>query len=193
MRFTKKIGVVVLAGVVAAGSIAASAPQKADAANVTAYLCFASKSYGGVLSDHNDANRSKGVMNGNKLVSLKGITVKNATIKKGKFSVTVSATGKNLKTFSSEKGWNSIYVDTSLAGKKKSSLKVTKAVLKMDGKTVKTISNPALTPDPGKTDDFTQVMVLNGWNSYAQKKCKASSVTKMPTKSISVTITGTLK
>lgn len=199
MRLTqtaKKILSFALAAAVTASSVAA-VPQftkKADAASsATAYLCFASKGYNGVLSNHNDANRSKGVMNGNKKASIGGIKVANATIKKGKFTVTVSATGSKLKTFSKDGGWNTIYVDTSLAGSQKKKLKVTSATLKIDGKTVKTIKNPALTPDPGKTDKFTQVMVVNTWNTNAQKKYSASSCKKMPKKSISVTISGTLK
>jgi hypothetical protein len=199
MRFTKtakKVLSVVMAAAVTATTVLAvpQFTQKADAASsVTAYLCFSSKSYNGVLSNHNDTNRSKGVMNGNKTSSLSGVKVTNATIKKGKFSVTVSASGSKLKSFSSDGGWNAIYVDTSLAGSSKKKLKVTSATLTIDGKTVKTIKNPALTPDPGKTDNFTQVMIVNTWNNYAEKKYKAASCTKMPKKSISVTISGTLK
>lgn len=199
MRVTKtakRVLSLALAAAVTASTVVA-VPQftkKADAASsVTAYLCFASKSYNGVLSNHNDSDRSKGVMNGNKKASISGVKVTNATIKKGKFTVTVSATGSNLKKFKSDKGWNSIYVDTSLAGSKKKTLKVTSATLKIDGKTVKTIKNPTVTPDPGKSDKYTQIMVLNTWNSYAQKKYSASKCTKMPTKSISVTLSGTLK
>lgn len=199
MRFTqtaKKILSFALAAAVTASSVAA-VPQftkKADAASsVTAYLCFASKGYNGALTNHDDANRSKGVMNGNQKTSIGGIKVTNATIKKGKFTVTVSATGSKLKTFAKDGGWNSIFVDTSLAGSQKSKLKVTSAILKIDGKTIKTIKNPVLTPDPGKSQSFTQVMVVNTWNSYAQKKYSASSCKAMPKKSISVTISGTLK
>ena len=98
-----------------------------------------------------------------------------------------------LKSFAKDGGWNSIYVDTSLAGKDKKKLKVSSATLKIDGSTVKTIKNPTLTPDPGTTSGNTQVMVVNTWNKYSQKKYKAASCKKMPKKSISVTISGTLK
>lgn len=192
----KRVFSVALAATVAASSIVAG-PQvskKADAASsATAYLCFASKGYNGVLSNHNVSDRSKGVMNGNKKASISGIKLSNATIKKGKFTVTVSASGAKLKSFAKDKGWNSIYVDTSLAGKDKKKLKVTSATLKIDGKTVKTVKNPTLTPDPGAKQDFTQVMVVNTWNKYSEKKYKAASCKKMPKKSISVTISGTLK
>jgi hypothetical protein len=199
MRFTKtakKVLSMALAAAVTASSVLA-VPQftkKADAASsVGAYLCFSSKSYNGVLSNHDDSNRSKGVMNGNKKTSISGVKVSNATIKKGKFSVTVSVSGSKLKSFKSDGGWNAIYVDTSLAGSKKSKLKVTSATLTIDGKTVKTIKNPTITPDPGSTAGYTQVMIVNTWNKYSEKKYKAASCTKMPTKSISVTISGTLK
>lgn len=193
MRITKKVLAVALAAATVVSSLAVPT-QKTDAASkVNAYLCFMSKSYNGVRSNHDDKNFSKGVMNGNTEKSIKGIKIKNATIKKGKFTVTVSVTGKNLSKFKKDKGWNTIYVDTSLAGTKKSSLKVTSAVLKMDGKVVKKIKNPTLTPDPGKKQSFTQVMICNSWNSNAEKKCKAASIKKMPTKSMEVTISGKLK
>ena len=192
----KRVFSVALAATVAASSIVAvpQVSKKADAASsATAYLCFASKGYNGVLSNHNVSDRSKGVMNGNKKASISGIKLSNATIKKGKFTVTVSASGAKLKSFAKDKGWNSIYVDTSLAGKDKKKLKVTSATLKIDGKTVKTVKNPTLTPDPGAKQDFTQVMVVNTWNKYSEKKYKSASCKKMPKKSISVTISGTLK
>ena len=199
MRFTKATKRVLslsMAAAVAATTVAVPVvSQKADAASkYSAYLCFASKSYNGVAANHNDANRAKGVFNGakgNKKIA--GVKVKNATFKKGKFKFTVSVSGKNLKKFAKDKGWNSIYVDTSLAGAKKKKLSVSKVTLKMDGKTVKTIKKPALTPDPGKKDKFTQIMVVNTWNSNANKKCAATSIKKMPKKSMTVTVTGKLK
>ncbi len=36
-------------------------------------------------------------------------------------------------------------------------------------------------------------MIVNTWNPNAEKKYKASSLTKVPTKSMAVTVTGTLK
>lgn len=190
----KVVSLAVAAAVVASSIVAPGAAKKAEAAkSYSAYLCFASKGYNGALTNHNDSNRSKGVMNGNGEKAIGGIKVSNASFKKGKVSFTVSATGKNLKKFAKDKGWNSMYVDTSLPGKDKSKLKITKAVIKMDGKVVKTIKNPALTPDPGKTQEFTQIMCLNTWNKNSEAKCKAASVTKMPKKSISITITGKLK
>lgn len=150
MRFTKATKRVLslsMAAAVAATTVAVPVvSQKADAASkYSAYLCFASKSYNGVAANHNDANRAKGVFNGakgNKKIA--GVKVKNATFKKGKFKFTVSVSGKNLKKFAKDKGWNSIYVDTSLAGAKKKKLSVSKVTLKMDGKTVRQLRNPHL-------------------------------------------------
>ena len=189
MRFAKvpkRVLSLSMAAAVAATTVAVPViSQKADAASkYSAYLCFASKSFNGVAANHNDANRAK---------KIAGIKVKNATFKKGKFKFTVSVSGKNLKKFAKDKGWNSIYVDTSLAGAKKKKLSVSKVTLKMDGKTVKTIKKPTLTPDPGKKDKFTQIMVVNTWNSNANKKCAATSIKKMPKKSMTVTVTGKLK
>ena len=65
--------------------------------------------------------------------------------------------------------------------------------VEIDGKTVKTIKKPTLTLDPGKKDKFTQIMVVNTWNSNANKKCAATSIKKMPKKSMTVTVTGKLK
>lgn len=194
-KFTKRFLSLAVAAAVAATTIAVPAvPEKADAASsYSAYLCFSSKKYNGVRSNHNDGDYSKGVFNGNSSKSISGIKCTNATFKKGKVNFTVSVSGSNLKKFKSDGGFNALYVDTSLPGKSKSKFKVSKLVLKMDGKTIKTISNPTLTPDPGASDKFTQVMCVNGWNNYSQKKYKAASLTKMPTKSMSITITGTLK
>lgn len=198
MRFTKVtkrvLSLAVAAAVAATAVTVPVAPKKADAAKkYSAYLCFASLSYNGVRSNHNDADYKKGVMNGNTKKKISGISCKNATFKKGKFSFTVTVSGKNLKKFKKDKGFNSIYVDTSLPGKQRKKLSVSKLTLKVDGKTVKTIKNPTITPDPGKSDKFTQIMCVNTWNTYAQKKCKASSIKKMPTKSISITVSGKLK
>lgn len=193
--FTKRVlSLAVAAAVAATAVVVPAATEKADAASsYTAYLCFASKSYNGVRCNHNDSDFSKGVYNGNEKKSISGVKCTNASFKKGSVNFTVSVSGSNLKKFAGDKGWNTIYVDTSLAGKDKGKLKVTSLTLKMDGKTVKTIKNPTLTPDPGKSDKFTQIMCVNTWNTNSEKKCKASSITKMPTKSMSVTITGTMK
>ena len=199
MRFsktTKRVLSLAMTAAVAASSVAvAPTPKKADAAgSYTAYLCFASKTYKGVRSNHNDGNFNLGVHNGNTKKKIK-TSIKNATFKKGKVSFTVSVTGNALKNaLKGDKGFNTIYVDTNLPGTSKKKFKVSSATLKIDGKTVKTIKNPYLTPDAGKEKkEFTQIMIVNTWNPNAEKKYKASSLTKVPTKSMAVTVTGTLK
>lgn len=194
-NFTKRVfSLAVAAAVAATAVVVPAAPQKADAAgSYSAYLCFSSKSYNGVRSNHDDSDYSKGVFNGNEKKSISGIKCSNASFKKGKVNFTVSVTGKNLKKFKKDGGFNALYVDTSLPGKSKSKFKVSSLTLKIDGKTVKTIKNPTLTPDPGASDKWTQIMCVNTWNSYSEKKYKASSLKKMPTKSMSITISGTLK
>lgn len=194
-KTTKKVVSVAMAAAVVASSVAVpTVAKKADAASkYNAYLCFSSKSYKGVRANHNDANFKLGVFNGNKKSKIAGVSCKNATFKKGKFTFTVSVSGKGLKALKGEKGFNALYVDTSLPGTQKSKLSVSKLTIKIDGKTVKTIKKPALTPDPGKSDKFTQIMCVNSWNTYAEKKCKAASISKAPKKSISVTVTGKLK
>ena len=196
MRMVKRVLSAVMAVAVAASSVIA-VPQftkKADAASsYTAYLCFMSKSYNGVRDNHDAGNAKLGVYNGNEKKTISGVKCTNATFKKGSFNITVSVTGSNLKKFKSDKGWNTIYVDTTLPGSQKKKLKVSSLTLKMDGKTVKTIKNPTLTPDPGSTAGNTQVMCINAWKKYSEKKCKAASVKTMPTKSMSITISGKLK
>lgn len=194
-KTTKRVVSLAMVATVAASSVAVPAVEKkADAASkYTAYLCFSSKTYKGVRSNHNDADHKLGVFNGNTKKSLSSVTCKNATFKKGSFTFTVSVSGKGLSALKGDKGFNALYVDTSLPGSQKKKLTVSKLTLKIDGKTVKTIKNPTLTPDPGKSDAFTQIMCVNSWNSYAEKKYKAASLTKVPAKSMSITVTGKLK
>lgn len=181
---------------VAASSVAvAPTPKKADAAgSYTAYLCFASKTYKGVRSNHDDGEFNLGVHNGNTKKKIK-TSIKNATFKKGKVSFTVSVTGNALKNaLKGDKGFNTIYVDTNLPGTSKKKFKVSSATLKIDNKTVKKIKNPYLTPDAGKEkSQFTQIMIVNTWNPNAEKKYKSSALKKVPTKSMAVTVSGTLK
>ena len=195
-KTTKRVLSLAMTAAVAASFVAvAPAPKQADAAgSYKAYLCFATKGYKGVRSNHDDGEFKLGVHNGN---DKKKISAKctDATFKKGKVSFTVSVTGNALKkALKGDKGFNTIYVDTSLPGTSKKKFTVSKAVLKIDGKTVKTISKPYLTPDAGKEkSENTQIMIINTWNPNAEKKFKSSSLTKVPTKSMAVTVTGTLK
>lgn len=196
MKFSKaakRVVSVALATAVVTGSVAvAPAPKKADAASkYTAYLCFATKKWNH-RNNHDDSKFSTKVMTEKNAVNAKAkkAKFKNATVKQSKKSktYTVSLTGLKSGAISKDGGWNSLYVDTTIPGSMKKKLKVTKAVVKVDGKKVKTIKNPVITPDPGKNDKYCQIQIINTWNSYANKKANATSV-KMPKKSISISFT----
>lgn len=194
MRLTnvsKKVVAVAMTVAVTASSIvvAPAAPKKAEAASYKAYLCMMTAKYA-TRSNHNDDGNFFNYLVTEQKEKIAGTKFKDVTMKTSKKAktYTVSLTGLN-GAIANDGGWNTIYVDTSIPGTAKKKIKVTKAVLKFDGKVVKTIKNPVLTPDPGKSDPYTQIMVLNGWNTYAEKKCKAASIKKMPKNSISVTFT----
>lgn len=196
MKFSKaakRVMSIALATAVVTGSVAvAPAPQKAEAASkYTAYLCFATKKWNH-RNNHDDSGFSTKVLTEKNKTNAKAKSAKfkNATVKKAKKSktYTVSLTGLKKGAISSDGGWNSLYVDTTIPGSMKSKFKVTKAVVKVDGKKVKTIKNPVITPDPGASDKYCQIQIINTWNSYANKKTNATSI-KMPKKSISVSFT----
>jgi len=155
-KTTKRVLSLAMTAAVATGSVAvAPAPKQADAAgSYKAYLCFASKNFSAVRSNHNDKSAvTKGVYDGTEKKAIKGIKCSDATFKKGNVSFTVSVSGKALgKALKAgkDKDFNTIYVDTNLPGTSKKKFTVSKAVLKIDGKDVKTISKPYLTPDAGK-------------------------------------------
>ena len=195
MKFSKaakKVVSVALAAAVVVGSVAVAPAPKADAASkYTAYLCFATKKWNH-RNNHNDSGFSTKVLTEKNKVNAKAkkAKFKNATVSKSKKSktYTVSLTGLKSGALSKDGGWNSLYVDTTIPGKMKSKFKVSKVTVKVDGRTVKTIKKPTITPDPGASDAYCQVQVINIWNKYASKKTKATSV-KMPKKSISVSFT----
>ncbi|MDD7402476.1 MAG: hypothetical protein SO170_00055 [Butyribacter sp.] len=192
-KAAKRVMSLALATAVTVGSVAvAPAPKKADAASkYTAYLCFATKKWNH-RNNHNDSGFSTKVLTEKKKVNAKAkkAKFKNATVKMSKSSktYTVSLTGLKSGAISKDGGWNSLYVDTNIPAKYKKKFKVSKLTVKVDGKTVKTIKNPVITPDPGASDAYCQVLVINTWNSRCNKRTNATSV-KMPKKSISVSFT----
>ena len=99
--------------------------------------------------------------------------------KRNAVAYTVKLTGLNKKVMSKDKTFNALYVDTTIPGKMKNKVKVTNVKLIIDGKTVKTYKKGVLTPDPGKSDAFTQIQVINTWNSRVGKVSY-----KMPKKSV---------
>lgn len=188
MRFSKtskKVLSVALTAVVAVGALAVPAPKKADAASYKAALCMQTTNYycRDVLSNKNTCKGIK-LKTGAKIA---GTSATDKTFKKGKFNFTVSLSGFNKAK--GAKAFNFVSVNTTLPGKNKSKLKNVKLVVKVDGKTVKTIKNPAMEPQKG-TNGYVSFLVMNAWNSEAKKKCTS---VKMPKKTMSVTVTGQLK
>lgn len=190
-KVTKKVVAVAMTVAVTASSIVAAptAPKKAEAASYKAYLCMMTAKYA-TRSNHNDEGNFFNYLVTEQKEQIVGTKFKDVTMKTSKKAKTYTVSLTGLKgAIANDGGWNTIYVDTNIPGTDKNKIKVTKAVLKFDGKVVKTIKNPTITPDPGKTADFTQIMIVNGWNTYSEKKCKAASIKKMPKNSMSVTFT----
>lgn len=188
MRFSKtsqKVFSIAMAAVVVAGAVAVPAPKKADAASYKAGLYMQTNNY-----YNRDTYSNTNTCSGIKLKTGKQIAGTKATdksFKKGKFNFTVSLSG--FKKVKSAKTFNYLGVCTKLPGTSKKKLSGVKLVVKVDGKKVKTIKNPAMEPQKG-TSGYVNFLVVNKDNSQAKKKC--SSI-KMPKKSISITVTGKLK
>lgn len=189
-KVTKRVISLAMTVAVVASSIAvAPAPKKAEAASYKAYLCISTKKFN-YRTNHNDTGKFQNYLMTEKDEKVGGTKFTDVTVKKSKKAATYTVKLTGLKNAIAEDGgWNTIYVDTSIPGTMRNKVKVSKLVVKFDGKAVKTIKNPTITPDPGKKADFTQIMALNCWNSFAQKKWKAESVTKMPKNSITVSFT----
>lgn len=188
MRFSKtskKVLSVAMSAAVIAGAVVVPAPQKADAASYKAALCMQTNNYycRDVLSNKNTCKGIK-LKTGKKI---SGTSATDKTFKKGKFSFTVSLKGFNKAK--KAKSFNFVSVNTTLPGSKKSKLKNVKMVIKVDGKTVKTIKNPAMEPQKG-TAGKVSFLAMNKWNTQANKKCKSI---KMPKKTMSITVSGKLK
>ncbi len=185
MRITKKLAAVALSAVVALSAIVVPAPQKAEAASYKAALCMQTNNF-----YNRDNIALANTCTGIKLKTgkkISGTSVKDATFKKGKLNFTVTLKGFN--KVKKAKSFNFVGVYTTLPGKNKSKMKNIKLVVKVDGKTVKTIKNPAMEPQTG-TSGNVNLLAVNNYNSEAKKKCKS---VKMPKKTMSITVTGTLK
>ena len=188
MRFSKtsqKVFSIAMAAVVVAGAVAVPAPKKADAASYKAALFMQTDNY-----YNRDTLTNKNTCKGIKLktaAQLPGTKATDKTFKKGKFNFTVSLTG--FKKVKKAKKFNYLGVSTTLPGVNKKKLSGVKMVIKVDGKTVKTIKNPAMEPQRG-TAGNVNFLAVNKDNPQAQKKNKSI---KMPKKSISITVSGKLK
>ena len=80
------------------------------------------------------------------------------------------------------------HVKVYIKGKDKKKVTVTNVNVFFDGKKVKTIKKGVLTPDPGQTDGFVQLQIINMWNSRVAKFKYT-----MPKKTIKVTYTVKIK
>ena len=168
-KFAKKVLAVAVAVAVTASSVVATpSTKKADAASYKAYLCLQTAKFT-FRNQHDDAK------------------FKDTTMKKGKKTYTVQLTGLN-KCIAKDKTFNTLYVDTNIKGKDKKKVTVTNVNVFFDGKKVKTIKKGVLTPDPGQTDGFVQLQIINMWNSRVAKFKYT-----MPKKTIKVTYTVKIK
>ncbi|MCD7824704.1 MAG: hypothetical protein LUH14_01845 [Clostridiaceae bacterium] len=189
-KITKKIVALTLMTAVTASSVAVSptAAKKAEAATkYKAYLCLQTAKFT-FRDEHNSSKFSSKLQNTtNKLSSAASkAKFKNVTMTKSKKAktYTVSLTGLKSGVISKDGTFNTLFVDTAIPGSMKSKVTVTNVKVKFDGKTVKTFKKAVLTPDTGKTADFTQIQIINTWNSNVPK----FSYT-MPKKSIQITYT----
>ncbi|MCD7824703.1 MAG: hypothetical protein LUH14_01840 [Clostridiaceae bacterium] len=192
MRFSKLskrvLSLALATAVVASSVVAAPTAKKAEAATkYKAYLCLQTAKFT-FRDEHNDSKFSSKLQNTtNKLSSsaskakFKDTTMTKSTKAK---TYTVSLTGLKSGVISKDGSFNTLFVDTAIPGSMKSKVTVTNVKVKFDGKTVKTFKKAVLTPDTGKTADFTQIQIINTWNSNVPK----FSYT-MPKKSIQVTYT----
>ena len=170
-KFAKKVLAVAVAVAVTASSVVATpSTKKADAASYKAYLCLQTAKFT-FRNQHDDAKFSNKLQNTTNKLSKNSVKFKDTTMKKGKKTYTVQLTGLN-----------------KCIAKDKKKVTVTNVKVFFDGKKVKTIKKGVLTPDPGQTDGFVQLQIINMWNSRVAKFKYT-----MPKKTIKVTYTVKIK
>lgn len=194
MRFSKTakrvLSLAVALTVVASSVSVPQLAKKADAASsYKGYLCFSTGQWT-FRNNHDDSKFSSKLNNTtNKLDSnAKKAKFTDVTMKK-KGTYTVKLTGLKAGVISKDKKFNALYVDTNIKGTMVKKVTFTNVTVKFDGKTVQTWKKGITTPDPGKTNGFVQLQVINGWNSRVKPAFKYS----MPKKSIEVTYTINIK
>ena len=184
-KFAKKVLAVAVAVAVTASSVVATpSTKKADAASYKAYLCLQTAKFT-FRNQHDDAKFSNKLQNTTNKLSKNSVKFKDTTMKKGKRHTLFSL--QDLINVS-QKTFNTLYVDTNIKGKDKKKVTVTNVNVFFDGKKVKTIKKGVLTPDPGQTDGFVQLQIINMWNSRVAKFKYT-----MPKKTIKVTYTVKIK
>lgn len=192
MRFSKTakrvLSLAVALTVVATSVTVPQAAKKADAASsYKGYLCLATGQWT-YRNEHTDSKFNNKLNNTTNKLSSKASSAKftDATMKLSKkgATYTVKLTGLKAGVISKDKKFNSLYVDTTIKGTQVKKVTFTNVTVKFDGKTVKTFKTGVTTPDPGSTDGFVQLLIINEWNDRV-KAFKYS----MPKKSIEVTYT----
>lgn len=186
-KLTKKVvSLAVAVAVTAASVVVLPKAEKVSAASYKGYLCLQTAKFT-FRNQHDDAKFSNKLQNTTNKLGKNSAKFKDVTMKKGKKTYTVQLTGLN-KCMAKDKTFNTLYVDTNIPGKNKSKVSVTNVNVFFDGKKVKTIKKGVLTPDPGKTDGFVQLQIINMWNSRVAKFKYT-----MPKKTIKVTYTINIK
>ncbi|MBO5483866.1 MAG: hypothetical protein J5979_01490 [Lachnospiraceae bacterium] len=192
MRFSKTakrvLSLAVALAVVATSATVPQAAKKADAASsYNAYLCLATGKWT-FRNNHDDSKFSSKLQNTTNKLSSKAKSAKftNASMKTSKkgSTYTVKLTGLKKGVISNDKSFNTLYVDTTIPGTMAKKVTFSNVSVKFDGKTVKTFKKGITTPDPGKTNGFVQLQIINTWNNRVPK-FKYS----MPKSSIEVTYT----
>lgn len=196
MRFSKTVkrvlSLAVALTVVATSVTVPQAAKKADAASTyKGYLCLATGAWT-FRNQHDDSKFSNKLQNTTTKLSSKAKSAKftDVTMKKSKkgATYTVKLTGLKKGVISKDGAFNSLYVDTTIPGTMIKKVSFKNVSVKFDGKTVKTFKTGVSTPDPGSTDGFVQLQIINTWNSRVPK-FKYS----MPKQSIEVTYTIAIK
>lgn len=194
MRFSKKIkrvmSLALATAVVATSVTAPQSAKKAEAAkSYKAYLCFSTGQWT-FRNNHDDSKFSSKLQNTTNKLKKNNAKFTDVTMKPTKKGTkyTVKLTGLKKGVISKDKTFNALYVDTSIPGTKVKKVTVSNVTLKIDGKTVKTMKKGITTPDPGKTDGFVQIQLINQWN----KRVPSFKYT-MPSKSIEVSFTIKMK
>lgn len=189
-KTVKRVLSLVMAVLVVASSVLAAPVQKraAAAASYSAYLCLSTEKWT-FRNEHSSdkfSDKLENTTNPLDAAASKAKFTDVMSMKKNKKAKTysVSLTGLKPAVIGNDGNFNTLFVDTTIPGSMKDKITVTNVQVFFDGKKVKTFKKAVLTPDPDATADFTQIQIINTWNS----RVTAFKYT-MPKKSIKVTYT----
>ncbi len=178
-KTVKRVLSLVMAVLVVASSALAAPVQKraAAAASYSAYLCLSTEKWT-FRNEHSSdkfSDKLENTTNPLDAAASKAKFTDVMSMKKNKKAKTysVSLTGLKPAVIGNDGTFNTLFVDTTIPGSMKDKITVTK-----------TFKKAVLTPDPDATADFTQIQIINIWNS----RVTAFKYT-MPKKSIKVTYT----